>query len=169
MHDGQICVPYPGGKLRLAHPRARYTRGLYERPGGILHVSAGLGTTFVPFRFAARRGDGVGSGRRVRWPRVSQDLPAQRSRRRRAFATSASGGSRAPVARRTSAAGSRRSRTTRVRGAPSTTTTTGDSLARCSSVPRRTTRVHRSSPLGLRATTHFSSPVPTSSSRRRLG
>jgi predicted MPP superfamily phosphohydrolase len=54
MHDGQICLPYPGGKLRLAHLRARYTRGLYRCPGGILHVSAGLGTTFVPFRFAAR-------------------------------------------------------------------------------------------------------------------
>jgi uncharacterized protein len=54
MHDGQICVPYPGGKLRLAHPTARYTSGLYERPGGTLHVSPGLGTTFVPFRFFAR-------------------------------------------------------------------------------------------------------------------
>jgi predicted MPP superfamily phosphohydrolase len=54
MHDGQICLPYPGGKLRLAHLRAPYTRGLYCRPGGTLHVSAGLGTTFVPFRFAAR-------------------------------------------------------------------------------------------------------------------
>jgi hypothetical protein len=54
MHDGQICVPYPGGKLRLAHLRARYTRGLYHRPAGLLHVSPGLGTTFVPFRFCAR-------------------------------------------------------------------------------------------------------------------
>jgi predicted MPP superfamily phosphohydrolase len=54
MHDGQICLPYPGGKLRLAHLRAPYTHGLYRRPGGALHVSAGLGTTFVPFRFAAR-------------------------------------------------------------------------------------------------------------------
>jgi uncharacterized protein len=54
MHDGQICVPYPGGKLRLAHLRARYTRGLYRRPAGLLHVSPGLGTTFVPFRFCAR-------------------------------------------------------------------------------------------------------------------
>jgi uncharacterized protein len=54
MHDGQICLPYPGGKLRLAHLRAPYTHGLYRRPGGVLHVSAGLGTTFVPFRFAAR-------------------------------------------------------------------------------------------------------------------
>jgi predicted MPP superfamily phosphohydrolase len=54
MHDGQICLPYPGGKLRFAHLRARYTHGIYRRPGGVLHVSSGLGTTFVPFRFAAR-------------------------------------------------------------------------------------------------------------------
>ncbi len=54
MHDGQICIPYPGGKLRLAHLRARYTRGLYRRPAGLMHVSPGLGTTFVPFRFCAR-------------------------------------------------------------------------------------------------------------------
>ena len=54
MHDGQICLPYPGGKLRLAHLGSRYVRGIYRRPGGVLHVSAGLGTTFVPLRFAAR-------------------------------------------------------------------------------------------------------------------
>jgi predicted MPP superfamily phosphohydrolase len=54
MHDGQICLPYPGGKLRLAHLRARYTHGLYHTPAGVMHVSSGLGTTFVPFRFAAR-------------------------------------------------------------------------------------------------------------------
>ena len=54
MHDGQICMPYPGGKLRLAHPSARYTHGLYRRNGTVMHVSPGLGTTFVPFRFFAR-------------------------------------------------------------------------------------------------------------------
>lgn len=54
MHDGQICVPYPGGKLRLAHPSARYTHGFYRRGGTVMHVSPGLGTTFVPFRFFAR-------------------------------------------------------------------------------------------------------------------
>lgn len=54
MHDGQICVPYPGGKLRLAHPRARYASGLYRRGATVMHVSPGLGTTFVPFRFFAR-------------------------------------------------------------------------------------------------------------------
>jgi predicted MPP superfamily phosphohydrolase len=54
MHDGQICLPYPGGKVRLAHPRARFTAGLYRSRAAAMHVSAGLGTTFVPFRFAAR-------------------------------------------------------------------------------------------------------------------
>jgi len=54
MHDGQICVPYPGGKLRLAHPRARYTHGTYRRGGTVMHVSPGLGTTFLPLRFFAR-------------------------------------------------------------------------------------------------------------------
>jgi uncharacterized alkaline shock family protein YloU len=54
MHDGQFCVPYPGGKLRLAHLRARYARGLYRRGETVMHVSPGLGTTFVPFRFCAR-------------------------------------------------------------------------------------------------------------------
>jgi hypothetical protein len=54
MHDGQICVPYGRGKVRIAHPRAPYNHGLYHRNGVVLHVSAGLGTTFVPFRFFAR-------------------------------------------------------------------------------------------------------------------
>ena len=54
LHDGQIALPYPGGKLRFAHLRYRQGRGLLRRPGGLLHVSAGLGTTFVPFRFFAR-------------------------------------------------------------------------------------------------------------------
>jgi predicted MPP superfamily phosphohydrolase len=54
MHDGQICLPYPGGKLRLAHVRAPYQAGVYRSPAAVMHVSPGLGTTFVPFRFAAR-------------------------------------------------------------------------------------------------------------------
>jgi len=54
MHDGQIAIPYPGGKIRFAHLHARFQRGVYRTPGGVLHVSPGLGTTFVPFRFAAR-------------------------------------------------------------------------------------------------------------------
>jgi predicted MPP superfamily phosphohydrolase len=54
LHDGQIAIPYGFGKIRLAHTSWRYTRGLYRRHGSVLHVSAGLGTTFVPFRFSAR-------------------------------------------------------------------------------------------------------------------
>jgi uncharacterized protein len=56
MHDGQIALPLGRRrKYRFAHPRTRYTTGLYESAGGgVMHVSSGLGTTFVPFRFFAR-------------------------------------------------------------------------------------------------------------------
>ena len=54
MHDGQIALPYPGGKIRFAHLNARYPRGVYRSAAAAMHVSPGLGTTFVPFRFAAR-------------------------------------------------------------------------------------------------------------------
>jgi predicted MPP superfamily phosphohydrolase len=54
LHSGQIVVPYPGGKLRLAHLRARDVEGVYDYGGTKLHVSPGLGTTFVPFRLFAR-------------------------------------------------------------------------------------------------------------------
>jgi len=53
-HDGQITLPYPGGKLRLAHPAARYGSGVYRNAAGVMHVSPGLGTSFVPLRFGAR-------------------------------------------------------------------------------------------------------------------
>jgi uncharacterized protein len=54
MHDGQIALPYGFGKVRLAHPTARYATGEYRSGATVMHVSPGLGTTFVPFRFAAR-------------------------------------------------------------------------------------------------------------------
>jgi predicted MPP superfamily phosphohydrolase len=54
MHDGQITLPLPRGKLRLAHPRAPFAAGMYRRGSVQMHVSPGLGTTFVPFRFYAR-------------------------------------------------------------------------------------------------------------------
>lgn len=54
MHAGQINLPYPGGKLRLAHVEAPEPEGLYRFGDTVLHVSPGLGTTFVPFRFFAR-------------------------------------------------------------------------------------------------------------------
>jgi uncharacterized protein len=54
MHDGQISFPFPREKLRLAHLNERFTSGLYQRGEMWMHVSPGLGTTFVPFRFYAR-------------------------------------------------------------------------------------------------------------------
>jgi hypothetical protein len=54
LHDGQIAIPYGIGKVRLAHFNWRYTKGFYRRDGSVLHVSPGLGTTFVPVRFFAR-------------------------------------------------------------------------------------------------------------------
>lgn len=54
LHAGQIVLPYGFGKLLLAHPGARYPDGVFEREGTTMHVSPGLGTTFVPFRFFAR-------------------------------------------------------------------------------------------------------------------
>jgi predicted MPP superfamily phosphohydrolase len=54
LHAGQIVLPYGFGKLLLAHPSARYAEGVYRRGSTVLHVSPGLGTTFVPFRFFAR-------------------------------------------------------------------------------------------------------------------
>jgi len=53
LHGGQTCLPYPGGKILLAHPSAPYTSGIYRSAAATMHVSPGLGTTFVPFRFAA--------------------------------------------------------------------------------------------------------------------
>jgi predicted MPP superfamily phosphohydrolase len=54
LHAGQLVLPYPGGRITLAHPNAREVSGLYRRGGTVLHVSPGLGTTLVPFRFCAR-------------------------------------------------------------------------------------------------------------------
>jgi predicted MPP superfamily phosphohydrolase len=54
LHAGQIVLPYGVGRLLLAHPSARYSHGVYRRGRTTMHVSPGLGTTFVPFRFFAR-------------------------------------------------------------------------------------------------------------------
>jgi uncharacterized protein len=54
LHAGQICLPLPGRRITLAHPRARFVAGLYDTEAGVMHVSPGVGTTFVPFRFFAR-------------------------------------------------------------------------------------------------------------------
>jgi uncharacterized protein len=54
LHAGQIVLPYPGGRIRLAHLSPRDMEGVYRHGSSVLHVSPGLGTTFVPFRFLAR-------------------------------------------------------------------------------------------------------------------
>jgi uncharacterized protein len=54
LHAGQIVLPLPGRKLGLAHLGARDVEGIYRHGSTVLHVSPGLGTTFVPFRFFAR-------------------------------------------------------------------------------------------------------------------
>jgi predicted MPP superfamily phosphohydrolase len=54
LHGGQICIPTPTGKIRLAHTSRDYLEGIYGREGTALHVSRGVGTTFVPVRIAAR-------------------------------------------------------------------------------------------------------------------
>jgi predicted MPP superfamily phosphohydrolase len=54
LHAGQICIPYPGGRLPLAHPSERVVAGIVRLSGTVLHVSPGTGTTFVPFRLFAR-------------------------------------------------------------------------------------------------------------------
>ena len=42
------------GGSRSRIPGGRFVAGLYPAAGGVLHVSAGTGTTFVPIRFFAR-------------------------------------------------------------------------------------------------------------------
>jgi predicted MPP superfamily phosphohydrolase len=54
LHAGQIVLPYGFGRLLLAHPGAPYPQGVFVRGTTTLHVSPGLGTTFVPFRYFAR-------------------------------------------------------------------------------------------------------------------
>jgi uncharacterized protein len=54
LHAGQIVLPYGFGTVLLAHPSSRYRAGVYERGPTTMHVSPGLGTTFVPFRYFAR-------------------------------------------------------------------------------------------------------------------
>lgn len=53
-HGGQIVVPLPRFKLRLAHLGAGAVEGIHRYGDTVLHVSPGIGTTFVPFRFFAR-------------------------------------------------------------------------------------------------------------------
>jgi uncharacterized protein len=54
LHGGQICLPTPWGKVRLAHGVHRFREGVYRDGATTIVVTRGLGTTLVPFRVAAR-------------------------------------------------------------------------------------------------------------------
>jgi predicted MPP superfamily phosphohydrolase len=54
LHGGQICLPRPGGRVRLSHTRWRYLDGVHRVGPTTLVVSRGTGTTLVPFRLLAR-------------------------------------------------------------------------------------------------------------------
>jgi predicted MPP superfamily phosphohydrolase len=54
LHGGQICMPWPGGRVGLAHPLSGPASAIEACNGTVMHVSPGLGTTFVPLRFFAQ-------------------------------------------------------------------------------------------------------------------
>ena len=60
MHAGQIVLPYPGGRVR-SRTRGPQVAGLYRDGGTVMHVSPGLGTTFVPVPLLRAAG-GHGAG-----------------------------------------------------------------------------------------------------------
>ena len=93
MHDGQICLPYGRGKVRLAHPRAPYNHGLYRPPGGgAARLVRARHDASCPFRFFARPGgdgarrynrrDGRPREHLARRPRALRGRRGARGRRR---------------------------------------------------------------------------------------
>lgn len=54
LHGGQICLPWPTGRIRFSQLGERFADGIYQRDALAMHVSRGVGTTFVPFRLFAR-------------------------------------------------------------------------------------------------------------------
>jgi predicted MPP superfamily phosphohydrolase len=54
LHGGQICLPWPGGRIGLAYPRSGPISWLEVSNGTVMHISPGIGTTFVPLRFLAQ-------------------------------------------------------------------------------------------------------------------
>ncbi len=53
-HGGQLSLDFIHRGLNLSHLVLPYTSGWYEKPGGQLYVSRGIGTTGFPIRFGAR-------------------------------------------------------------------------------------------------------------------
>jgi predicted MPP superfamily phosphohydrolase len=53
-HGGQLCVPWFGGPVMCSQPRAEFKDGMYMRDGRRIHVTRGVGTSLLPFRFLCR-------------------------------------------------------------------------------------------------------------------
>jgi predicted MPP superfamily phosphohydrolase len=53
-HGGQICLPWFGGPVMLSQPHARFKDGLYQVDGQVIHITRGIGTSLLPFRFLCR-------------------------------------------------------------------------------------------------------------------
>lgn len=54
LHGGQICLPWPGGRIGMHYPFAGPISAMEASNGTVMHVSPGIGTTFVPLRFLAQ-------------------------------------------------------------------------------------------------------------------
>ena len=54
LHGGQVCIPWPSGRIRLSQLNHAYTDGVFTRGDATMHISRGVGTTFVPVRYFAR-------------------------------------------------------------------------------------------------------------------
>lgn len=53
-HGGQLRVPAPSGLVPLSNQRREFLSGLYPWGDGLLVVSRGVGTSFLPFRLLTR-------------------------------------------------------------------------------------------------------------------
>lgn len=53
-HGGQIRIPTPWGRLRVHRDGAPYAEGIHPWGGGVLVLTRGIGTTFLPLRLATR-------------------------------------------------------------------------------------------------------------------
>jgi predicted MPP superfamily phosphohydrolase len=54
LHGGQVCIPWPSGRIRLSQINHSYTDGVFTHGDATMHISRGVGTTFVPVRYFAR-------------------------------------------------------------------------------------------------------------------
>ena len=53
-HGGQLRIPTASGLRPLVSEQGEFLSGVYEWSGGLLVVSRGVGTSFLPFRLLTR-------------------------------------------------------------------------------------------------------------------